>query len=40
MTGLVKKESVIKVIEDRFAGREKIIELNKNAFMKGLELAK
>ena len=40
LTGIVSPESVIKLIEKTFAGKPKIIEINKRAFTRGYERAK
>jgi 2-oxoglutarate ferredoxin oxidoreductase subunit gamma len=37
-TGIVKPESLVEAIKDKFAGNEKAIDLNVNAFNKGLSL--
>lgn len=39
-TGVLKKESVIKVLKDKFSGKEKVQKLNILAFEKGFEMAK
>lgn len=38
MTGVVKAESVLKVIKERFADKEKVIDINIKAFNRGIEL--
>jgi len=37
-TGMLRKESVIKVLEDKFSGKDKVLALNIKAFKKGFEL--
>jgi 2-oxoglutarate ferredoxin oxidoreductase subunit gamma len=37
-TGMLSKESVIKVLEDKFHGKDKVLKLNIKAFEKGLEI--
>lgn len=37
-TGVLKKESVIQVLKDKFSRKEKIQKLNKEAFEKGYEI--
>lgn len=40
LTGVVSPKAVIKAIEDRFAKKPKVVELNVKAFNRGMELVK